>query len=270
MNSEQQNYINSISQSSDNELYIKKTGREGINLSRHSHNKHQIIYTFSGTLHIQIGTTNYFIPEQHLAWIPENMEHELSSNNRQISLLIFYGALNLSGKDIRQQFSIYNTNAIILENLKFISSGVDLIRKVEQPDLYNYALSFFRLLPGMSQSCKIPLKGLVIPDDIRLRPVLHYIIEHVGEELTIEYVAREFGFSVRNLSRLLLASNIQFCNYLNYQRIMRAIELFADGDKTKQQIAYEVGFNTSNNFNRVFKQITGVSPTTFCRKPCFF
>ena len=46
---------------------------------------------------------------------------------------------------------------------------------------------------------------------------------------------------------------------------MRAIELFADGGKTMQQIAYEVGFSTPNNFNRVFRQITGMSPHNFVK-----
>lgn len=264
MNSEQQAYINLINRSSHNEIFVKKTGREGINLPVHSHDKHQVIYTLSGTMRIQIGTTDYFVPEQHLVWIPQNVEHELSSNNRQISLIMFYVALRLSEKDARQQFAIYNTNGIIMENLKFISSADGLIRKSEHPDLYTYALSFFKLLPTMSQSCKIPLQALVIPNDARLHPVLLYITEHIGEDLRIEQVAHLCGFSVRNLSRLMLASGIRFSNYLNYQRITRAIELFADGDKTMQQIAYEVGFNTPNNFNRVFKQLTGVNPSAFC------
>lgn len=266
MNAEQQKYIAEINHSPENEIHIKKTGQEGISLPQHSHAKFQIIYTLSGTLHIQIGATSYFVPEQHIAWIPENMEHELSSNNRHISLQIFYCALNLPPKDIRQQFSIHNTNGIILENLKFISSGESMIRKEEQTDLYNYAISFFKLLPAMNQSYKIPLQALVIPEDTRLQPVLKFIIDHAGEDLSIEYVARQFGFSVRNLSRLLLKSDIRFSSYLNYQRITRAIELFSDRNKTMQQIAYEVGFNTPNNFNRVFKQITGVNPSAFCKK----
>ena len=46
---------------------------------------------------------------------------------------------------------------------------------------------------------------------------------------------------------------------------MRAIELFADGGRTLQQVAYEVEYSTPNHFNRVFKQVTGVSPSTFFR-----
>lgn len=45
--------------------------------------------------------------------------------------------------------------------------------------------------------------------------------------------------------------------------VNRAIELFSDGGKTMKQIAYETGFSTPNNFNRVFRQITGTSPSLY-------
>lgn len=90
MNNEQRAYISSIKDSAQEEIFIKKTGWEEISLSGHSHNKHQIIYTLSGTLHVQIGSTSYFVPEKHIGWIPKNVEHELCSKNRQVSLVIYY------------------------------------------------------------------------------------------------------------------------------------------------------------------------------------
>lgn len=162
-------------------------------------------------------------------------------------------------------FSIYNTTSVIAENLKFIASKGKLIRRDTQADLSQFTLSFFKLLPSMSPVREILLKTLVIPDDQRLVPVLHYITEHCGENLKIETVAKYFGFSVRNLSRLFFRSNIRFSLYLNYQRVTRAIELLADREKTLSEIAYEVGFSTPNNFNRVFRQITGMSPGQFVK-----
>lgn len=50
---------------------------------------------------------------------------------------------------------------------------------------------------------------------------------------------------------------------MNHQRIVRAIELFSDGGRTMQQVAYEAGFSTPNHFNRVFRQVTGMSPGVF-------
>lgn len=53
---------------------------------------------------------------------------------------------------------------------------------------------------------------------------------------------------------------------MNHQRVVRAIELFSDGGKTLQQVAYEAGFSTPNHFNRVFRQVTGMSPGVFFGK----
>ena len=71
MNEEQRRYLAHIGESDTEEILIKRTGWEAINLPTHAHEKFQIIYTLSGTLHIKIGSNNYFVPERHLARIPE-------------------------------------------------------------------------------------------------------------------------------------------------------------------------------------------------------
>lgn len=264
MNQEQQSYISFLNCSATNEIHIKHTGREGIRLSAHQHHKHQIVYTLSGTLHIQTGNVSYFVPEKHIAWIPAGMEHELSSNNRQIALVIFYcDPIPDDRKDVSRRFSIYNADTLAVENMKFIASVGDVISREIQPYLYDFAFSFLRLIPMISRSCEIPLQSLVLPNNSRLLPVLRYITEHIGENLTINQVAQKFGFSERNLSRLFQSEHLRFNTYLNYQRITRAIELFSARDKTLQEIAYEVGFSSQGNFTRVFKQLLGVCPNVF-------
>jgi AraC-like DNA-binding protein/quercetin dioxygenase-like cupin family protein len=266
MNQEQESYISLIKQTSKETIRIKKTGWEEIKLPGHAHEKCQIIYTLSGTLHVQIGSTSYFVPEKHIAWIPGSTEHELSSKNRQVSLVIFYLSLDADDKDTAlKEFSIYHTNSFIAENLKFIASKGTEIEQADSPDLYAFALSFFKLLPSISQDMGFLLKMLAIPNDARLHPILAYLQEHLHENLKMPQLAARFGFSVRNLSRLFNESGIRFSYYVNNLRIMRAIELFADGGRTMQQIAYEVGFATPNHFNRVFRQITGVSPNAFVK-----
>ncbi len=118
----------------------------------------------------------------------------------------------------------------------------------------------------MNSTCSLPLRALIVPSDERLQPVLDYINTHLYEDLSIGTLACKFNFSVRNLSRILSSSGIRHTSYVNYQRITRAIELFADGNKTMAEIAYEVGYNTPNNFNRVFKKIMGMNPSAFTTK----
>lgn len=116
MNQEQKDYISLLNSSSENDILIKKTGWEEISLHAHSHEKYQIIYTLSGTLHIQIYNDSYFVPEKHIAWIPGDVIHEINSNNRQVSLVIFYFSPLCQPENIRtSSFCIYNTNSVIEE-----------------------------------------------------------------------------------------------------------------------------------------------------------
>lgn len=262
MNDEQKNYIKTINQSADEDILIKRTGWEDIKLKPHTHQKAQIIYTLSGTLHVQIGEDNFFVPEKHVAWIPEHVEHDLSTNNRQASLVIFYVSFD---EDKKSDFSVYSCNGIMAENIRFLAKQGNIIEKAKNPDLYHYAFYFFRMLPAMSPNLGIRLKTITLPNDSRLHPVLHYMREHACEDLRIEQVAREFSFSVRNLSRLLNRSGIRFSNYMNTLRITRAIEMFADRNRTIQETAFETGFSTPGNFNRVFKQVTGTTPGEFMK-----
>lgn len=264
MNQEQKDYISLLNSSSENDILIKKIGWEEISLHAHSHEKYQIIYTLSGTLHIQIDSDSYFVPEKHIAWIPGDVIHEINSNNRQVSLVIFYFSPLCQPENIRtSSFCIYNTNSVIGENIKYLASCGDCIKSEDRGVLFDFAISFFNLLPTLSYKVDFLLKTMSIPNDHRLYPVLCYMREHAFRNLKIEQVAAEFNISVRNLSRLLHDSGIRFNSFINRHRVNRAIELFSDGGKTMQQIAYETGFSTPNNFNRVFKQITGTSPSLY-------
>lgn len=177
MNTEQQEYISLINRSAPDDILIKKTGWEEINLQGHAHKKFQIIYTLSGTLHVETEGANYFVPEKHIAWIPENASHKLSSNSRQVSLIIFYVTLNVTPVDSKSRFSIYSTNAIIAENMKFIASKGKLITQKEQPDLYNFTLSFFNLLPQMSPGADVTAENTCYPQRL---PTTSYTGLHHG------------------------------------------------------------------------------------------
>lgn len=121
-------------------------------------------------------------------------------------------------------------------------------------------------MPQINPKETFLLRPLIIPNDPRLAPVLNYINRHLSDRLDMELLASRFHLSTRNLSRLFNTSKIRFSSLVNHWRILRAIELMSDRDKTIQEIAYEVGFNTPNSFNRVFKQITGTSPRMYLQR----
>lgn len=251
--------IDEVNHASNDEVGVLLTGKEIIDLPAHSHNCHQLTLTLSGTLHVIVDNTDHFIPEGHICIIPAGLTHTLSTRNKQISLEIIYYKTDCDYEDLR----IYNSNAFLLGNLRFLSEGKKRIHRTEDAELYQFTLSFLQLLPMLAQAISLPLKGFLWPRDERLCEVLSYIAEYAPNELRLETVASHFGFTDRSLSRLFTRHGLSFSNFHNYQRIIRAVELFADKDISIQEVAYQVGYNSPNSFNRVFKKMTGTSPRHF-------
>lgn len=264
MNKEQEHYIKNVDKATGDDIFIKNSGREGINLPPHSHNRTQIVLTMQGTLHVMVDNREYFVPEGHICWIPSGMTHSLSSNNRQIAIRIYYVSLHFPKKSPGNEFAVYNDNPWAIANFHYIDSHGSVI-SCQNKGLHEFCMAFFRLLPDVCQRYVLPLKGIAVGTDPILRKALAYIHSNLSDNLKQEDVANAVGTSSRSLSRLFQDAGISFTGYLNYQRIIRSLELMADKTMTMREIAYATGFSAPANFNRTFKQIMGVSPTEMKR-----
>jgi beta-lactam-binding protein with PASTA domain len=58
-------------------------------------------------------------------------------------------------------------------------------------------------------------------------------------------------------------TGVNFIDYLTNIRIERAKELLADSDVSIKEICSEVGYADPNYFSRIFKKVTGVTPTEY-------
>lgn len=241
------------------EVFVRLTGHEETHWEEHRHNRHQIVYVLSGTLHVEVYGTSRFVSDRHVVWIPEGMPHRLSSNSRRISLLVVYFC---GGPEAYGDFAVYMTDAFAARNLDFIAS-CGKIRRTEFPELYGFAVNFFLLLPKVCRKGVFPSLPAVAVSDVRIYPVLDYIKANLGRQLSLASVAEATGFSVRNLTRLFTGAGIRFVRYVNYHRIVKAVEILVDGTMNIEQTAYEVGFSSPNTFSRVFRSITGSSPSEY-------
>jgi len=54
-----------------------------------------------------------------------------------------------------------------------------------------------------------------------------------------------------------------FVEYLNRFRVDKAKSLLQSTDLLIKEVGYKVGFNSTQNFNRVFKRWTGMTPQQY-------
>jgi AraC-like DNA-binding protein/ligand-binding sensor protein len=91
-----------------------------------------------------------------------------------------------------------------------------------------------------------------------------YIFEHQSEDLSLGQVAKAVNASSFYFCKLFKKSTgINFIDYLSQLRIDKAKNLLLNPNCLVSEIAFEVGFQSLTHFNRVFKKMTGVSPSQY-------
>ncbi len=94
--------------------------------------------------------------------------------------------------------------------------------------------------------------------------VCNYINEHFHENITLEQVADQAGFSKFYFSRIFKQyTDISFYQYLNRKRIMHAASLLMEPDISVSEVAKRCGFDSISAFIRMFKIHKGCKPSEF-------
>jgi AraC-like DNA-binding protein len=108
----------------------------------------------------------------------------------------------------------------------------------------------------------IPASKRAEPADIwRAR---QFIEQHCGEELSLTKVAHAVNASPTHLSeKFKRVTGLNYVHYVARVRFQKARELLQNADLPVSEIAFAAGFQSLSQFNRVFKRLSGKSPTVF-------
>ncbi len=98
--------------------------------------------------------------------------------------------------------------------------------------------------------------------------ILEYIDNNFSDPTTsLKKVAEIFFYSEKYLSSLFKKNtNQNFSDYLNGKRIKYAIKLLDEKTMNVSEIGLKCGFNDPFYFSKVFKKITGLTPTAYIKK----
>ncbi|MEF2967969.1 response regulator transcription factor [Paenibacillus sp. M1] len=100
-----------------------------------------------------------------------------------------------------------------------------------------------------------------------VRALLRYIEEHYAEPITLSEAAKRFHFNASYLSSYFTAHNHEgFSEYLSKVRVEKAKELLMTTDAAIAEIGEKVGYADQSYFTKVFKKLTGVSPSSYRRQ----
>ena len=150
-----------------------------------------------------------------------------------------------------------------------ISTDMLLVQRTKQ----GYQLSaFIHLLQSISnikgnRVLASASTGYSISDTegLRMNDVYRYTMEHYSEHISLEQIASVAHLTVQAFCRYFKKHTRKtYIRFLNEIRINEACKIMtADSSIALSSVAYESGFSSAVSFNRVFKQVTGVSPSRY-------
>ncbi len=95
----------------------------------------------------------------------------------------------------------------------------------------------------------------------KTRKLIH---EHAEEELGLTKAAKMVNISPNHLSeKFKQVTGINFVDYVAGARFEKARDLLLNSNRRISEIAFAAGFQSLSQFNRVFKKLSGKSPSAY-------
>lgn len=106
-----------------------------------------------------------------------------------------------------------------------------------------------------------------LPHSRRINKIVQFVKKNYHHKISLEDVGELVGMSASSVSRFFKQrTRHNFWDYLNGFRIDRAAQMMIETEHTISEISYACGFNNISNFNRVFRERIGTTPSDYRNK----
>ena len=94
--------------------------------------------------------------------------------------------------------------------------------------------------------------------------VIIYLEKNINEKLSLELLSKKLGYSKNYLCKKFKESiEMTIGEYFNLLKINKSMELLKLRETAITQIAYELGFSSTQHFSKLFKNLTGYTPSEY-------
>ncbi|MBP3360727.1 MAG: helix-turn-helix domain-containing protein [Clostridia bacterium] len=251
----------------------------------HFHKTYELYYLMGGSRIFIIDNKTLNILPGSIVLVSPYTSHQIM-NASETTYKAFIVTFTLNTLSVNRHYKFKNPNSFLQNNYSLIplskndqniyKSYVEKILAEMHDKHAEYDLAIYGIFLQMLSFCQRNydaqsedlLSSPLVP--ARSDPVIRYINEHYREKLSLTRLSEIFYVSPSYLSRSFKKDiGISLVEYINSVRIQKAITMLVSSNCSVVQVAKRCGFTSTQNFNRVFKQITG-SPPSFYKKNDIF
>lgn len=223
----------------------------------HVHSHIEFMFVLSGSLSLSVDDKPYILEQDTMAVIMPYQIHGYASNP-ECDMFV----LACPPEYISEYNHIFNDKLFSPCIAKFSDIIQRVVQEITCADVQNpfrYKALIYHSLCEFVVSCDLVKRGFSGYDVYRKAIV--YISEHYTEDLSLETVARYANVSPVHLSRVLNNhGKSSFSDIVNSIRIFEAKKLLEQTTRSISEIAYECGYGSIRNFNRIFQKYFSCNP----------
>lgn len=152
-----------------------------------------------------------------------------------------------------------------IEVFKKISACYEASIKTEEIMLQSHILELIYLI--LEESKKISIQQSANKNNFKvINNVVDYIINNITADLSLTAISKRVGFTSIYFHNFFKSSTGKTLHdFVEEQRLKKAINLLTSTSKTVTEIAYECGFSSQSYFNYVFKRAKNMTPKQYVK-----
>ncbi len=268
------------------------TGDSHGNVSRHCHSYYEISYIIQGKRYEMLNNTRYEVGTNSLIFIPPLVIHNLHNITDVEDVVIQFDHQFLRNsstlfdnryllKPMAEQgdyFQLEPSDDLcqILKSIKDFCHLRDTLANKDDSFLnekFCLALNLnslcLQLISLMLSKKKlvIDMNGATYSDIISLNPLINKILAHPEKQISMQEASHIVGMSYSHFSRFFeKITGFHYANFNNLLRINRAEELLLTTSMPISEVAAAIGIDTLSYFTKLFRQINGITPSSYRKK----
>lgn len=231
-------------------------------VAAHIHEFSEIAFVKSGCQTVYVDGKKHRVEENHGIIILPNQIHEYTAETPALVRCLVFS------NDFIQAFFVKTAGAKPKHPIADFSEYTqlfDMLEKTRPSDTVQLGGLLCLICDRFLKSSDWSFKASA--DTGAYHAVIDYISNNYRQDITLKEISEKLGYNEKYLSSALHGlTHMNFRLFLASYRIEFAKQRLLSNDMSVTDIALESGFSSINTFNRIFKQLTGMTPREYRRR----
>ncbi|MBQ2613896.1 MAG: helix-turn-helix domain-containing protein [Clostridia bacterium] len=227
----------------------------------HFHRNYELIYTIEGKTEISINGVKDCLNEGELLLISPYTVHSLRVTPPSKAFVEVFSEDFISSfaeKNRFVRFSKFRCSPSAEQALK------QSLFTESPPEFYQHISCLYSVC---NECVKNAVFDTVGQDNRLIEQVISYISEHLSDGISLQDIAKALNYEYHYFSGLFhQCFHMNFKNFINLFRFEKACKLLKEKNSDITSVCGACGFGSIRNFNRVFKSISGYTPSQYQKR----